>query len=37
MVLEIDTGKWLTLRSQQQAVGQQAGAAQESALGRNPR
>lgn len=35
-VLEIDTGKWIVLRRQEQAVGQEAGAAQEGALGGDP-
>ena len=35
-VLEIDTGKRFVLRRQQQAVGQQAGAAVEGTLGGDP-
>ena len=34
--LEIDTGKWVLLRSKQQAVGQETGAAIEGAFGGDP-
>ena len=37
LVLKIDTGKWLVLGGQQEAIGQEAGPAVEGTLGGNPR